>query len=683
MATGIPFGWTVQNATGTAVSGAKVFFYVPGTTTLRSPYTDSALTVPSANPVVADSAGWFLVYLSSELGYDIVVKSGDESITYQERTEASNISGAQPVDATLSAIAALGLEDGKVIFGTGVDTASLVLPGALPVIASDGVTALTLAERANGLLTVRDFGADVDGVTNDEPEYEAMLTAVGYAKGAPGLSLLTASVAVASGQTVIGVPGVAQLEATDAVGNGGGVLNANNTAGVRFEGVDITVAAGLTNQLRGILSGGTTSGVTDLVINNFKGDFQGNGGTYPVAVIDGDVDGFRLSNFDVKHESYILWKPNINAPTSETYQGVDALIYGGRMRGQGTRGGVAGLSIDGNWQNFSIGNLIISEQDDTSGSGGFGLAFANDGADASKARGTLVMNVGIRDTKLEAMHQEDAMRGFQVIGLSALDGQRGGEIIVTSQGRMALGNFIGVYSDTMELDGFRFVDGVGSDGVRNVNFAFGLIYDWGNTSDNYGVELGGSGSSQNNIIGCHFEEGSGSAIFAAGSRYRIAYNHVRSATGYGIVLSSPTATCLIESNNTLSPATLGPIDVSSMAGVSGDKSVYATYELSETPVGQIGIQYFHRAAVITRITVVYEEAAAGASQRFIQVGSGGVGTSTFVSYGLGTSAAQWAVALVTPTLRLVPAGTILTLNSTASGDGDYRIGVRIEWFEYD
>ncbi len=85
MATGIPFGWTVQNAAGTAVSGAKIYFYVPNTTTPRSPYTDSALSVPSANPVIADAAGWFRVYLSSELGYDVVIKSADDSITYQER----------------------------------------------------------------------------------------------------------------------------------------------------------------------------------------------------------------------------------------------------------------------------------------------------------------------------------------------------------------------------------------------------------------------------------------------------------------------------------------------------------------------------------------------------------------------------------------------------------------------
>ena len=59
MASGISYGWQVENSSGTPVSGAKIFFKIKGTSTNATTYTDSALTVPAANPVVADAAGWF------------------------------------------------------------------------------------------------------------------------------------------------------------------------------------------------------------------------------------------------------------------------------------------------------------------------------------------------------------------------------------------------------------------------------------------------------------------------------------------------------------------------------------------------------------------------------------------------------------------------------------------------
>jgi phage terminase large subunit len=47
---------TVLDADGVSVSGALIYTYTGGTTTLASTYTTSALTVANANPIVADSA---------------------------------------------------------------------------------------------------------------------------------------------------------------------------------------------------------------------------------------------------------------------------------------------------------------------------------------------------------------------------------------------------------------------------------------------------------------------------------------------------------------------------------------------------------------------------------------------------------------------------------------------------
>jgi len=148
MATAIAYGWQVENVNGTPVSGARIYFFAPGTNTPRTTYTDSALAVPAANPVLADAAGWFNTYLSSELGYDIVVKSADDSITYQERTVSSGIDGAQPIDATLTALAGLTIVDDGYIQGTGADTFRVRY---LQRTTYAALTAIAAADRFDGM----------------------------------------------------------------------------------------------------------------------------------------------------------------------------------------------------------------------------------------------------------------------------------------------------------------------------------------------------------------------------------------------------------------------------------------------------------------------------------------------------------------------------------------------------
>ena len=94
MAVGIAYGWQVENSSGTPVSGAKVFFKIKGTSTNATTYTDSALTVPAANPVQADAAGWFATYISPTVNYDIQIKSADESITYQSTSVSPSATGS-------------------------------------------------------------------------------------------------------------------------------------------------------------------------------------------------------------------------------------------------------------------------------------------------------------------------------------------------------------------------------------------------------------------------------------------------------------------------------------------------------------------------------------------------------------------------------------------------------------
>jgi hypothetical protein len=74
----------------TLLAGAKLYFYVPGSTTPRNTYTDSALTIPHANPVVADSGGRFpAIYLNPAQEYKCELKtSAGELIDSEEKVSA-------------------------------------------------------------------------------------------------------------------------------------------------------------------------------------------------------------------------------------------------------------------------------------------------------------------------------------------------------------------------------------------------------------------------------------------------------------------------------------------------------------------------------------------------------------------------------------------------------------------
>lgn len=167
MATAIPFGDVPQvYNNGSALSGGKIYFYVPGTSTLRTPYSDTALSVPTTNPVLLNSAGWPAtnIYLDSSLAYDYIIKSADDSETLWPRTTIpSNAEGSQPVDATLTAIAGLTVEDGDHIEATGTDTFRTVKRSVATLAALQALTGNQLNDVV-AMLGRTAAGDDGDGI---------------------------------------------------------------------------------------------------------------------------------------------------------------------------------------------------------------------------------------------------------------------------------------------------------------------------------------------------------------------------------------------------------------------------------------------------------------------------------------------------------------------------------------
>lgn len=84
---------TVLDADGVSVSGALIYTYTGGTTTLASTYTTSALAVANPNPIVADSAGRYVAYLPAGSNMKFLFKTA-AGATIREQDNILSVPGA-------------------------------------------------------------------------------------------------------------------------------------------------------------------------------------------------------------------------------------------------------------------------------------------------------------------------------------------------------------------------------------------------------------------------------------------------------------------------------------------------------------------------------------------------------------------------------------------------------------
>ncbi len=238
----------VHNAISTsglaAEAGAKCYCYVKNTSTPQSVFTDVTLTTPATNPVLADADGRFKFYFDDTKNFSFRVRTANDATTLLEAdyTAAGRIFDvtyatlgnwqglqealAQLDDNLLAAIEDVAAIDAEVVTvaaiapeivttAENIDSVNAVagaldnppLAGALPVIATGGVSPRALSDRFADWVNVKDFGAVGDGVTDDTAAIQAAINSL----PAPGTVFFPIGLYQVSAELVVNQHGVTLL----------------------------------------------------------------------------------------------------------------------------------------------------------------------------------------------------------------------------------------------------------------------------------------------------------------------------------------------------------------------------------------------------------------------------------------------------------------------------------------
>ena len=195
-------GQQFLDVNGNPLTGGKLYSYEAGTTTPQTTYTTVSGDVPHANPIILDSAGRVpggQIWLTAGLNYKFVLTSStDTSIGTWD-----NITG---------------------INGTGISTnASLIAFDP----AGANAVATTVQAKLRETVSVKDFGAVGDGVTDDTAAIQAAVSAANRIYFPSGTYLCDGQIALRSNVTLCG-DGMNVTKVKKVTTDYGGVFVANS-----------------------------------------------------------------------------------------------------------------------------------------------------------------------------------------------------------------------------------------------------------------------------------------------------------------------------------------------------------------------------------------------------------------------------------------------------------------------
>ena len=161
---------------GDPISGAKLFWYLAGTTTASTTYSDKAQTTAQAHPLISDANGFFPQFYVSDGDYKAVIKDASDvtigevdNIVQREDANAGKFDNFSDMDANAPASSA----DGTVFTTPG---------GAYTCVSSGGDLTLSQGQQVTintdlGFVTMRQAGATGDFVADDRDAWVACLSA--------------------------------------------------------------------------------------------------------------------------------------------------------------------------------------------------------------------------------------------------------------------------------------------------------------------------------------------------------------------------------------------------------------------------------------------------------------------------------------------------------------------------